>query len=493
MKMNSNTLKNFTITSHNICGFNSSSCRTELAMFLAKTQPAVLVLQEPKMDPATPAPPIKHYHGVHFSHPSKHTGIIMYIHHSVSYKILSHISHTSPYRPDETSTVVGFVWLSCPILPCPIVVGGVYLSHATTENDITSLARSTSLASAPLPSSPPLSSPLPVFLIGDFNSRHPHWDGDVPTRPAPQSLNKWVYHHLISSTAHNIKLTLVNNMFSESRKRYTHINTSHYMESVIDLAMTTHPSLVEGMYVSHEQYTQSDHFPITLTLRSTTDNTSTEPTGARTRWRTDASEEKWAEFKQHMEDPLSKWTSSYRVFNTPTTQRMAQQQLDDCWQQLNSIITTSATETIGTKIIPANHKEWWDRDPALPQLHRDVCAARPRVNLLRKRHKRFPNSASTSILLTHARSTLTTAKRKFRNMERECRIQSLNELAGSLDDGRHKLLWAMWKKVHTRRCPTTVTTTCSQQLGAAFGKNIVHLTHGIRYITRMYHAGRTRA
>ena len=107
--MNSNTLKSFTITSHNICGFNSLTCRTELAMFLAKTQPAVLVLQEPKMDPATPAPPIKHYHGIHFSHPSKHTGIIMYIHHSVSY----HLAHTSiPPRKSINSCWVCMVIVS---------------------------------------------------------------------------------------------------------------------------------------------------------------------------------------------------------------------------------------------------------------------------------------------------------------------------------------------------------------------------------------------
>ena len=447
--MNSNSLKHFTITSHNICGLNSPSCRTELAMFLAKTKPAVMVLQEPKMTQTTAAPPMKHYHGIHFAHPSKNTGIIMYIHHSVSYKILSHISHTSPYRPDETSTVVGFVWLSCPLLSYPIVVGGVYLSHAATESDITALTQCASLASAPLTTSPPDSPALPVFLVGDFNSRHPHWDADAPARPAPQALNKWVYQHLISSTSHNIKLTLINNMFTQSRKQYTHINTSHYMESVIDLAMTTDPSLVEGMCVSHELYTQSDHFPITITLRTATnrDQALKEPTTTRTRWRTDASEEKWTEFKQHMDNSLSEWIMTHRVFNTPTAQHMTQQQMDDCWQQLNSIITTAATETIGTKTIPANHKEWWDRDPALPQLHRDVCAARSRLNTLRKRHKRFPNSLSTAILLAHARTTLTTAKRNFRNLQRECRIQCLDELAGSLDDGRHKLLWSVWKRI----------------------------------------------
>ena len=351
--MSSNSLKRFTITSHNICGLNSPSSRTELAMFLAKSKPAVMVLQEPKMDQATPAPPMKHYHGIHFSHPSKHTGIIIYIHHSVSYKVLSHISHTSPYHPNEASTVVGFVWLSCPLLSYPIVLGGVYLSHSATESDVTALTQCASLASAPLPTSPPDSPALPVFLVGDFNSRHQHWDGDAPTRPAPQALNKWIYQHLISPTSRKIKLTLINNMFPQSRKQYTHINTSHYMESVIDLAMTTHPSLVEGMYVSHEPYTQSDHFPITITLCTAANHHQAlkEPVTTRTRWRTDAPAEKWTEFKYHIDHSLSEWISTYRVFNTPSTQRMTQQQLDNCWQQLNSIIITSATETIGTKTI----------------------------------------------------------------------------------------------------------------------------------------------
>ena len=98
-------------------------------------------------------------HGIYFSHPRQHTGIIMYIHHAVSYHILSRDNHARPYHPETTSTVVGFVWLSCPLLSQPIVLGGVYLSHEATEVDVIELKRLTMHYNN--------NNNMPVFLVGD--------------------------------------------------------------------------------------------------------------------------------------------------------------------------------------------------------------------------------------------------------------------------------------------------------------------------------------
>jgi exonuclease III len=444
--MNNKTLKQFNIISHNICGLNSSLRRADLSMFLSEAQPAVVVLQEPKMDPTAPAPPMKNYNAIHFGHPTKRTGIIFYIHQSVSYHVMSHIPHATPYHPDKSSTVVGFVWVSSPLLPCPIVVGGAYLSHGAEESDVRSLAMSFAAASSPLPSSPPHSQPLPVFLLGDLNSRHPRWDPEIPSHPAPQSLNKWVHQHLLACQP---KLTIINNMFTESRKQYTHINTSHYVESVLDLAITSHPNMVAGMKVLHETYTSSDHFPIVVNIRTANHAQGGDAADAgRKKWRTDASEEKWAEFTQHLQQSLQTWTDTYKCQNQPTVRiHLTQQQVDDCWQELVSIITTAAEATIGTKTIPHNSKEWFHRDASIPGLLDKERKARSRFNTMRKRNKRFPDSISTSILLAQARSAFRRASQARRKAIRTCRAQTLEELAGSLDDGRHKLLWGTWKRI----------------------------------------------
>ena len=51
-------------------------------------------------------------------------------------------------------------------------------------------------------------------------------------------------------------------MFTTSR----HVPTREESETVIDLALTSHPSTVEGMYVMSDAGLGSDHWPILITL-----------------------------------------------------------------------------------------------------------------------------------------------------------------------------------------------------------------------------------
>ena len=260
------------------------------------------MLQEPKLDSTTPVPPMKHYHAIYISHPHQNTGIIMYIHHSVSYHILSNIPHATPYHPHNSSTVVGFVWLSSHLLSQPIVVGGVYLSHQAVEDDVSTLTHMISRASQPLPTSPPFSPSLPVFLLGDFNSRHPAWDREM--RTTPHGLNKWIHQHMLATSATTINthmppLCLVNNHFASARHHHTHVNTSHYMESVLDLAIATraHVNMIADMQVLTDASIHSDHYPISIQLRTSTsasalhNSTTDAPVNSneqRVKWKTDA-------------------------------------------------------------------------------------------------------------------------------------------------------------------------------------------------------------
>lgn len=180
-------------------------------MFLSETQPAVLVMQEPKLVNTSQPPTKKHYHGILFSHPTQHTGVVMYIHHTVSCHVVSCDDHATPYHPESSSTVVRFFWLSSPLLVQPLILGGVYLSQHAGEADVVELKRIALHHSS--------TSSLPVLLIGDFKSRHPSWDRHI--HRAPQGLNKWVHQHIIPGARH-APLTLLNTKFQQSPKHHTH-------------------------------------------------------------------------------------------------------------------------------------------------------------------------------------------------------------------------------------------------------------------------------
>jgi hypothetical protein len=147
-------------------------------MFLTTHKPSVLILQEPQIDHRTTvtkkgkvmqhtpvkAPKFRGYASLYFTHPTKPTGVVFYIHKSCTYKPLHHIAHSTPYRPANTNTVAAFVWISHQLLSQPVVIGGVYLHSASKEEDVTTLAHNIAQATELLPGWPAMSPPLPVFI-----------------------------------------------------------------------------------------------------------------------------------------------------------------------------------------------------------------------------------------------------------------------------------------------------------------------------------------
>jgi exonuclease III len=282
-----NSESRFTIISYNVCGLINPVRIAELTMFLTTHKPSVLILQEPqinhlpyikkgnKITPQTPKrlPSFTGYASLYFTHPSKPTGVAFYIHKSCTYKPLYHIPHCTPYRPESTNTIAGFVWVSSPLLPQPVVVGGVYLHSACKQRDVDALASNIARASQPLAGSPALSPPIPVYVLGDFNARHTSWDSTIHDAASKCMKGKWVHKKLLTQptrSAHTeqIPLTLINNMFTTSR----HVPTREESETVIDLALTSHPNTVEGMYVMSNSGVGSDHWPILITISNTYPN-----------------------------------------------------------------------------------------------------------------------------------------------------------------------------------------------------------------------------
>lgn len=469
----------FTIVSYNVCGVYNTIRRDELKQFLSQSQPSVLILQEPKIDhraikngkPRTPSlpPRFPNYLICSFNHSQEPTGVIMYIHKSCSFMSLTHVPHCSPYRPDEdsTRTVAGFVWVSSPLLPTPIVIGGVYMHNSANEADFKALAHSVALASQPLPSALPSSAPLPVFLVGDFNARHPSWDSQYRDSGYESRQGKWLYRHLISHTASTPKLTLLNTHFPRTCMKATH--TSPTTDSVIDLAFTTHPHMLCDMNILTRDVIGSDHFPIRLSFLPTPRSSGFDaesqhdsppppspdpfPKHSRVRWKIHP-EMDWKLYEQHVAESLQPWNDKYSKWEGKgLPSDLTQYEIDACWQMLLDAMIESAEACVGK--INVNHlsQEWWSHVSDLSSLHAEYRRARRHLRQLRKKSVPDP-------LLPAAHTAYTRARRAFKSAVNQARKKSWQELAASCDNttrsNKHKLLWSQFKRtVPSSRVPLT--------------------------------------
>ena len=466
----------FTVVSYNVCGVNNIIRRTELQQFVSTSRPSVLILQEPKIDhrligdngkvrtPTLP-PRLKDYIVCSFNHAVEPTGVLFYIHKSCTFMPLTHLPHCTPYRShvDGTRTVAGFVWVSSPLLSCPIVLGGVYMHNTSNKADFKALTRSVSLASHPLPSSPPSYPPLPVCLVGDFNARHRSWDSQCQDSGYTSQQGKWLHAQLTSPTAQP-RLTLLNTHFPSSCMIPTH--TDRRTDSVIDLALTTHAHMVSRMDVLTHEVIGSDHFPIMLTFCAPPSSftsspvdvdieckydsapTPDAPMNERVRWRTDCD---WSLYARHVAESLPDWFDQYSKWaGKDMPADLTQAHIDTCWQKLLDVMIDSARACVGTVHVDPRCQEWWS--PHLTSLHNTYRRCRRRLRRLRKCR------ATPVHVLFAAQTSYKKARTAFKSAVGKARTASWDALAAACDNvterRRHKLLWHKYKRtVPSSRVP----------------------------------------
>jgi hypothetical protein len=208
------------------------------------------------------------------------------------------------------------------------------------------------------------------------------------------------------------------------------------------------------MDILADEYIRSDHMPILLTFRQQTDtctaakadvNAST----SHTRWRTHAAN--WSWFAAYLTETVPSWTATHSNFNTTTTPRMTQRDIDRCWSQLHNIINNAANRCIGTSVVTLQSEHWWSRDPAIPSLHTVYRAATDHYRRLRRRRA---GSVSDAVIAT-ARANSQHAKRAFQHAAAAARGAASDDMAASLDDAllgrRPKLLWSQLARIRRHK------------------------------------------
>ena len=167
----------------------------------------------------------------------------------------------------------------------------------------------------------------------------------------------------------------------------------------------------------------------------------------RERWKVTNELVDWQLFQDYIKEAVQDWNGKYSEWagnNTPNT--LTQTQIDNCWNELLHVITSSARACVGVTHVRPNSKEWWSYAPNILSLHESYRLAR--------RRRRSMNKAGGVVSLISRVATQAAyikAKSDFKKAVREAKAAQWLALAGSCDtttpDNRHKLLWSASKRL----------------------------------------------
>jgi endonuclease/exonuclease/phosphatase family metal-dependent hydrolase len=417
----------YSVVSFNSCGINSDHQQLEIQLFLRYTIPMILILQEPKLKHTKQPPNYTNYNTIYFPHPQKPTGILFYIHKSVVAHKLD-IPYSDPYNKERT-TLCAFVEVHLPHFIKPLIVAGVYLtrgSHAVEIQHMVSQFKAQARRGH-------------LLAMGDFNSRHKSWDSEIAYNGVGHDYNgKLLYRY---SNGGNDPLTLLNIIHCKFKP--THI--SHVVDSVIDLAFTSSSNTVVGMEVLYDTHISSDHYPIKVSLDTssiprTTREAENCASGYRLAW--DIENANWPLYKTTLDTLLLPWISKYTEWKEQHTNPSTTTQIDidECWNQLHKIILSTASLCVGQRKITYTSKKWWN--PTILQLLRKYRRLERAYHHL---HSRRRNTSPT--ILEPLRIQRNKAKYGFRIAVRQAKLDADNKATESIESNNKKVAWSQLKRL----------------------------------------------
>ena len=420
------------IVSFNSCGINSDHQQLEIQLFLRYCTPMVLTLQEPKLKHNKHPPNYTNYNTIYFPHPQKPTGILFYIHKSVVAHQLD-VPYSEPYNKERT-TLCAFVEVHLPHLTKPLIVAGVYLTRGSQSAEIQHMVNQFQVQARR----------GHLLAMGDFNSRHKSWDSEIAYNGVGHDHNGKLLHQYTNRG--NDPLTLLNTIHCKFRPTHT----SHKVDSVIDLALTSSPNIVVGMEVLYDTHISSDHYPIKVSLDTSaisppTQEAENRATGYHLVW--DIENADWPLYKSTLDILLLPWISKYTKWKEQHTNPATTTQLDidTCWNQLYKIILSTASLCVGQRRITYQSKKWWN--PAILQLLRKYRRLERAYHHLRSRRRNTP-----STILEPLRIHKNKAKYGFRTAVHQAKLDADNKSTESIESNNKKVAWSQLKRLmkHTR-------------------------------------------
>jgi len=423
---NYNIPHQFTIVSWNAQNVNKKF--DDVQLFLYHYQPSVLCIQEPWCNDSNDIPVFENYNVEYIKHVNGKTGILFYVHTSVLY---SYISRTYSAFTPTTNTMCIWLQLSSPMLPTPLLLGTCYLSNKLLpypSYDFMNFINSVHQASSTHPT-------YPIIIIGDFNSRHKHWDTSV------NSLGPSVYHNLLLNNNHHFHspFLLLNKHFSTS---ILPAPTRPASNSVIDLAFASPNSLpnISSFHVLSDCYLLSDHYPIQINFIPVSPSSvaSVPRSPPHTRWSIQYAN--WLSFTAYLDKHLPRWFNEYHQFKNTIPSSMPHPQLfiNTSWNKLRNIIVRGADLAVGTSTIKSTSKHWYTINPKLPMLHKRYRSIRT-VYFRRKRQ-----GVATDALYNNYKI----ARNKYLQSVYHAKQLCWAELANSVDN-KNKVVWSSWRKCNS--------------------------------------------
>ena len=363
--------------------------------------------------------PVKEFIWHELSHRSNSGGLAILLHETIASSVPS-LPSISKIDEDDSSDILWRI-LRPPNVE-PFLFGMVYLKPGSPLSVIHSLCRSIRAA---------VNLNLPLLLAGDFNLRHGNWD---PTTSAPSASANYLANFLDDND-----LSVLNSVFIPGL--FTRPSVLDYAAgSVIDLAITSNPHLIENMQIAEEavHLLQSDHLPITLSVQlppSSLPSSKCSLNSTRINWNIHKNRDLWRdELSLEISFQLKQLVFPFdqlKRFSNNISKMKAQQIVDSAVAILVMAIFIAGKNTIGIKRNRPVSKTWFGY-PGVSIYHKKLRAA-----LLRLHRSNCPQRYRE----------YQEARRRWKSITARAIDHGWNELCKSVQtDPDSPLHWAAYKK-----------------------------------------------
>ena len=298
-----------------------------------------------------------------------------------------------------------FVKCYPPFLSSPLIVGIFY--HHRTTNTLSSPSWAALLASF----SKILTLGIPLVLAGDANAHHKSWD-PVHSDCFGSSLDDYCVQH---------SLSVMNSVICPG------IPTFHRGNTVIDLCITSNPSLISNLTPDTSIPLLSDHTPLNISLARSVPVL----TPSIDHTRADIENADWGAFAELLSSWAPKALLDLKAIGSTVNSR--QEAVDRMNRVVISRLTDAAALAIPQKKVGPGLKHWWRAVPGVPAALEAYRRAKRRLS-----HRKHSQAA---------RSACKTAQTAWEAISSKAKAASWADLCRKLEvPSNRRLLWPAWKR-----------------------------------------------